>query len=116
GNCASSFVQGLTFYRSASPDETIPGLMNPLIGRYHIADIEIACAFDINANKVGRDLSEALLAEPNNTRTFADMANLGVPVERGRTLDGLGVYLRDEIEESSRPESNVTEILRRTRT
>lgn len=116
GNCASSFVQGLTYYRDADPDEVVPGLMNPMIGRYHVADVEIACAFDINAKKVGRDLSEALLATPNNTRTFADMPEFGVPVERGRTLDGLGVYLRDEIEESSKPESNVTEILRRTRT
>ncbi len=116
GNCASSFVQGLTYYRDAGPDETIPGLMNPTIDGYHISDVEIACAFDINEKKVGRDLSEALLAEPNNTRTFADVPHLGVQVERGRTLDGLGIYLRDEIQESSRPEANVAEILRKTRT
>ncbi len=116
GNCASSFVQGLTYYRDADPEDTIPGLMNPVIDPYHVADIEIASAFDINAKKVGRDLSEALLASPNNTRVFADVPHLGVKVERGRTLDGLGVYLRDDIEESSRPEANVTEILRRTGT
>ncbi len=116
GNCASSFVQGLTYYRGASPDDVIPGLMNPVIDRYAISDVEIACAFDVNAKKVGRDLSEALLAEPNNTRVFADIPHLDVKVERGRTLDGLGIYLRDEIEESPQSESNVTEILRDTRT
>jgi myo-inositol-1-phosphate synthase len=116
GNCASSFVQGLTYYRDASPDETIPGLMNPVIGRYHISDVEIASAFDINAKKVGRDLSEALRADPNNTRIFAEVPHLGVEVERGRTLDGLGMYLRDDIEESARAEANVTEVLRDTGT
>jgi myo-inositol-1-phosphate synthase len=116
GNCASSLVQGLTYYREADADETIPGLMNPVINRYHISDIEISSAFDINARKVGRDLSEALLAEPNNTRVFAKVPHLGVKVERGRTLDGLGTYLKDDIEESPTPEANVTEVLRRSRT
>jgi myo-inositol-1-phosphate synthase len=116
GNCASSLVQGLTYYRDASPDETIPGLMNTLVDKYHVSDIEIACAFDINARKVGKDLSEALLAAPNNTRIFADVPPMGVKVERGRTLDGLGTYLRDDIEESPRAEANVTEVLKRTGT
>lgn len=116
GNCASSFVQGLTYYRDAAPDEAIPGLMNPVLGSYHVSDIEISAAFDINAKKVGRDLSEALLAEPNNTRVFAKMPHLGVTVERGRTLDGLGTYLRDDIAESDRPEADVTEVLRQTGT
>ena len=116
GNCASSLVQGLTYYRDASPDETIPGLMNPLVDKYHVSDIEISCAFDINARKVGKDLSEALLAAPNNTRIFADVPPMGVKVERGRTLDGLGTYLRDDIEESPRAEANVTEVLKRTGT
>jgi myo-inositol-1-phosphate synthase len=116
GNCASSFVQGLTYYRDANPEETVPGLMNPVIDRYGIGDVEISSAFDINAKKVGRDLSEALLASPNNTRIFAEVAPLGVKVERGRTLDGLGTYLREDIEESSRPEANVTEVLRKTNT
>jgi myo-inositol-1-phosphate synthase len=111
GNCASSFVQGLTYYKDAAPDETIPGLMNPIIDRYHISDIEISAAFDVNARKVGRDLSEALLAEPNNTRVFAKVPHQGVTVERGRTLDGLGTYLREDIAESDRPEADVTEIL-----
>lgn len=116
GNCASSFVQGLTYYRDANADETIPGLMNPVIDRYHVRDIEISAAFDIDAGKVGRDLSEALFAAPNNTRVFADVPHLGLEVERGRTLDGLGMYLRDEIKESSAPVANVTDVLRRTRT
>ncbi|HEU4604485.1 MAG TPA: inositol-3-phosphate synthase [Steroidobacteraceae bacterium] len=116
GNCASSFVQGLTYYKDAAPDETIPGLMNPVIDGYRISDIEIASAFDVNARKVGRDLSEALLAEPNNTRIFAKVPHLGVNVERGRTLDGLGTYLREDISESERDECDVTEILKRTGT
>jgi myo-inositol-1-phosphate synthase len=116
GNCASSFVQGLTYYKDAAPDETIPGLMNPIIDRYHISDIEISAAFDVNARKVGRDLSEALLAEPNNTRVFAKVPPIGVTVERGRTLDGLGTYLREDIAESDRPEVDVTDTLKRTGT
>jgi myo-inositol-1-phosphate synthase len=116
GNCASSFVQGLAYYRDAKEDETIPGLMNPRLGSYHVSDIEIACAFDISDRKVGRDLSEALLAEPNNTRVFSQLGPLGVKVERGRTLDGLGTQMRDEITESNEAEANVVESLRRSRT
>jgi myo-inositol-1-phosphate synthase len=117
GNCASSFVQGLTYYRDLKEgDECPPGIMNATVGGYGISDIEIASAFDINATKVGRDVAEAIYAEPNNTRRFADVAPLGVNVERGRTLDGVGVYLRDEIEESDRAEAHVTECLRDTRT
>jgi len=116
GNCASSFVQGLTFYRDVRPDETIPGLMNPVIGRYGISDIEIAAAFDINAKKVGCDLSEALVASPNNTRIFAELPHLGVKVDRGRTLDGLGTYLTDDIAESAHPEADVADVLRSTGT
>jgi myo-inositol-1-phosphate synthase len=116
GNCASSFVQGLTYYKDAAPDETIPGLMNPVVDGYHISDIEVVSAFDISSRKVGRDLSEALLAEPNNTRIFADVPHLGVTVERGRTLDGLGTYLREDIAESDRQECDVTDVLKRTGT
>ena len=116
GNCASSFVQGLQYYRDAGCDEFVPGLMNASVGRYHISDIEISAAFDINARKVGKDLAEALLAEPNNTRLFAEVPPLGVTVERGRTLDGLGTQLRDEIVESDQPEADVVQTLRRTRT
>ncbi|HEX2494260.1 MAG TPA: inositol-3-phosphate synthase [Steroidobacter sp.] len=116
GNCASSFVQGLRFYRDADPQETIPGLMNPKIDRYHVADICISSAFDVNAKKVGKDLSDALFAEPNNTRVFAELPPCGVMVERGRTLDGIGAYLRDDIVESDAPEADVAQVLRETRT
>jgi myo-inositol-1-phosphate synthase len=116
GNCASSFVQGLSYYRDAPADATIPGLMTPQLGRYHVADIEIASAFDISDRKVGRDLADALLAAPNNTRVFAKVARSGVRVERGRTLDGLGTQLRDEITESTEPEADVVDVLRKSRT
>lgn len=116
GNCASSFVQGLSYYRGAQSNEPIPGLMNTEIGGYRIEDIAIASAFDVNASKVGRDVSEAIFAPPNNTIRFTDVKPTGVRVERGRTLDGIGKYLRDEIEESDEPEADVTEVLTRTRT
>ena len=116
GNCASSFVQGLSYYRDAKGNEPVPGLMNVELGGYHIGDIEIASAFDVNASKVGRDVSEAIFAEPNNTQRFAPVPMIGIAVSRGRTLDGLGKYLRDEIDESPEEEANVTEILRRSRT
>jgi myo-inositol-1-phosphate synthase len=90
--------------------------MNPKVGRYQISDIEISAAFDINARKVGKDVSEALRAEPNNTRLFADVEPLGVQVERGRTLDGLGAQMRGEIVESELPEADVAASLRRSRT
>jgi myo-inositol-1-phosphate synthase len=116
GNCASSFVQGLQYYRDAADDAVIPGLVNPRVGRYHVRDIEISSAFDINASKVGKDLSDALLAPPNNTRIFAELPPTGVKVERGRTLDGIGTHLREDIIESERPEADVTSILRGTGT
>jgi myo-inositol-1-phosphate synthase len=116
GNCASSFVQGLQYYRDADPDETIPGLMNASVGRYHVSDIQISAAFDINQRKVGKDLSEALVAPPNNTRLFSELPALGVRVERGRTLDGLGTQMRDEITESESPEADVVKILRESST
>jgi myo-inositol-1-phosphate synthase len=116
GNCASSFVQGLHYYRDAAADEEIPGLMNPYVGRYHVSDIEISSAFDVGASKVGMDLAEALLAEPNNTRQFARVPVTGVQVERGRTLDGIGIHLREDVVESDAPEVDVVEVLRRTGT
>ena len=100
GNCASSFVQGLSYYRDTNGNEPIPGLMNADVGGYRVKDIEISAAFDINATKVGHDVAEAICAEPNNTARFCDVAPLGVKVQRGPTLDGLGRYLRDEIEQS----------------
>src|SRR5437867_5268013 len=116
GNCASSFIQGLGYYRNARDNEPVPGLMNVEVGGYHVSDVEISAAFDVNAAKVGRDVAEAILAPPNNTHRFAEIKPLGVRVARGRTLDGLGHYLRQEIEESEAPEADVTEILERSRT
>jgi myo-inositol-1-phosphate synthase len=114
GNCASSFVQGLTFYRDAT--EALPGLPHPLLGGYRVADIVLSTAFDVAAGKVGQDLSRAILAEPNNTQVFASVPDTGVEVRRGPTLDGLGRYLADEIAEAETPVADVAEILRRTRT
>ena len=116
GNCASSFVQGLTYYRDARSNEPVPGLMNVELGGYHVSDIAIASAFDINAKKVGRDVSDAIWAAPNNTVRFSEVAPTGVTVERGPTFDGLGRYMRDEIEESDLPVCNVAETLDRTKT
>jgi myo-inositol-1-phosphate synthase len=99
GNCASSFVQGLAYYRDTDCDAEIPGLMGPSIGGYSIRDIEISAAFDVSAKKVGRDVSEAIFAEPNNTHRFAHPAPAGVRVARGPTLDGLGKNLQDTVPE-----------------
>ena len=116
GNCASSFVQGLTHYVDAQANEPLPGLMNADVGGFHVRDIEIAAAFDVNAKKVGRDVSDAIYASPNNTFRFADAKRTGVIVERGPTLDGLGRYLRDEIRESDRSPVDVAERLAAART
>jgi myo-inositol-1-phosphate synthase len=116
GNCASSLVQGLSYYRKAKSNEPVPGLMNVNLGGYHIRDIEVASAFDVNAAKVGRDVADAVWAEPNNTHRFADVAPTGVTVMRGRTLDGIGQYLRDDIEISDEEEADVTSALTRSRT
>ena len=116
GNCASSLVQGLSYYRDAKGNEPVPGLMNVEIGGYHVSDVEVSAAFDVNASKVGRDISEAIFAQPNNTQRFAAVPHSGIIVNRGKTLDGIGKYLRDEIEESGEDESDVTEILRQSKT
>jgi len=116
GNCASSFVQGLSYYRDAKSNEPIPGLMNAELGGYHISDVEISAAFDVNASKVGRDVSEAIFAQPNNTQRFSAVPESGIVVSRGKTLDGLGKYLRDEIEESPEGAADVAEILRQSKT
>jgi len=116
GNCASSFVQGLAYYRGIEIDDAVPGLMTQDIGGYRVADIVIASAFDITAAKVGRDVAEAIFASPNNTTRFAAPPPTGVAVERGRTADGLGRYLREELQESDEPVADVAETLRRTRT
>jgi myo-inositol-1-phosphate synthase len=116
GNCASSFVQGLSHYREAKTNEPVPGLMNVELGGYHVGDIEIASAFDVSADKVGRDVAEAVFARPNNTHRFSDVPETGVVVHRGPTLDGLGKYLRDEIPESDRPAADVVRVLEASRT
>jgi myo-inositol-1-phosphate synthase len=109
-------IQGLTFYRDARGNEPVPGLMNVEVGGYHVSDVEISSAFDISAAKVGRDVAEAIYIEPNNTQQFAKVAKTGVTVQRGKTLDGLGKYLREQIDESDAPEADITEVLERTRT
>jgi myo-inositol-1-phosphate synthase len=116
GNCASSLVQGVEYYRHASADGFIPGLMHPVLGGYHVGDIEFSAAFDIDAGKVGRDLSEAIGAAPNNTVTFAQVPALGVPVYRGMTHDGLGTYLAQMISKASGSTADIVGILRDTRT
>src|SRR3954469_19137185 len=116
GNCASSFVQGITYYTDALENEPAAGLMHAELGGYRPSDIAISAAFDISAAKVGRDVGEAIFAQPNNTARFAKVAKTGVVVHRGPTLDGLGKYLRDEIDESDAPEADVTQVLRDTRT
>ena len=116
GNCASSFIQGLSYYANAEGNEPIPGLMNVSVGGYHISDVEISAAIDVNARKVGRDVAEAIWADPNNTFKFTDVKPTGVKVARGCTLDGLGLYLRDDIEESDEREADVAELLHDSRT
>lgn len=116
GNCASSFVQGLTYYRDATANEPVPGLMNAEVGGYHISDIEIASAFDVNANKVGADVAAAIWASPNNTHRFSDVAETGVIVQRGPVLDGVGRYLEDDIPIADAPEADVGDVLTKSRT
>lgn len=116
GNCASSLVQGVEFYRNAADDEQVPGLMHVNLGGYHISDIEFSAAFDIDINKVGKDLCEAIFAQPNNTYKFADVPHLGVPVQRGMTHDGLGKYLSQKITKAPGPTADIVKILRDTET
>jgi len=116
GNCASSLVQGVEFYRKAPEDECVPGLMHVNLGGYHVRDIEFSAAFDIDANKVGRDLGEAIYAEPNNTYRFAQVPELGVKVHRGMTHDGLGKYLSEKIRKAPGPTDDIVKILRETGT
>jgi myo-inositol-1-phosphate synthase len=115
GNCASSLVQGLEYYRDADPNERVPGLMHVDLGGYHIGDVELVAAFDVDADKVGKDVAEAIYTEPNNTYRFADVPTTGVIVQKGRTLDGLGLYYREVITESDQPEADVTQVLRDAR-
>ncbi|HEX2031354.1 MAG TPA: inositol-3-phosphate synthase [Actinomycetota bacterium] len=115
GNCASSLVQGLEFYRDADPNERIPGLMHVRLGPYQISDVEVVAAFDVDAKKVGKDVAEAIFTEPNNTTRFSDVPPVGVEVLRGPTFDGLGRYYREHVEESDREVVDVAGVLRETR-
>src|SRR5215210_1687619 len=112
GNCASSLVQGLEYYKEADPEDRVPGLMHVKLGDYHVSDIEVAAAFDVDAKKVGTDVAEAILSEPNNTIRFADVPPTGVTVQRGTTLDGLGQFYEDVITESDAAEVDVAQALR----
>ncbi|MET0835179.1 MAG: inositol-3-phosphate synthase [Thermoleophilaceae bacterium] len=116
GNCASSFVQGVQFYKDADPTERVPGLMHVDLGGYHVRDIEFTAAFDIDAEKVGKDLSEAIWAGQNNTIKFADVPNLGVNVYRGMTHDGLGKYLKERITKAPGETDDIVGILKETKT
>jgi len=112
GNCASSLVQGRYYYENAKDDEFVPGLMHVNLGGYHIRDIDFVAAFDIDKNKVGKDLSEAIYTKPNNTYVFQQVAHMGVPVERGMTHDGLGKYLSQIIEKAPGPTADIVNILK----
>ena len=115
GNCASSLVQGVEFYRHSPADEKVPGLMHVKLGPYHVGDVEFVTAFDVDGKKVGKDISEAIFTEPNNTIKFADVPPMGVEVLRGPTLDGLGQYYREQITESSENPVDVAAALREHR-
>jgi len=116
GNCASSLVQGVHYYKDAKGDEFVPGLMHVCLGDYHIADINFVAAFDIDKNKVGKDLAEAIFTPPNNTIKFCDVPETGVRVERGMTHDGLGKYLSQIITKAPGPTADIVGILKETKT
>jgi myo-inositol-1-phosphate synthase len=115
GNCASSLVQGVEYYRDAEPSETVPGLMHVRLGAYHVGDVEFVAAFDVDAAKVGLDLGKAIFAGQNNTIRFAPVGEIGVTVQRGPTFDGLGKYYRQTVEESPVAAVDVAEALRAVR-
>jgi myo-inositol-1-phosphate synthase len=116
GNCSSSLVQGIEYYAKAREDERVPGLMHVKVGPYHVSEIEFSCAFDVDANKVGLDLADAIWTEPNNTIKFSDVPKTGVTVARGHTYDGLGQYYRGVVTESELPPVDVAKMLRDTET
>jgi myo-inositol-1-phosphate synthase len=116
GNCASSLVQGVEFYKNAKDSDRIPGLMHVNLGGYHIRDVEFSAAIDIVDTKVGKDLSEAIFAYPNNTFKFCDVPKLGVPVVRGMTHDGLGKYLSQILKKAPGPTADIIQILKETKT
>jgi len=112
GNCANSLVQGVTYYKDAAIDQEIPGLMHAVVGKYHINNVKFVAAFDVDKKKVGLDLADAIWASENNTIKFSDVATTGVPVLRGVTLDGLGKYYKETIEESVAPAVDVVSVLK----
>lgn len=116
GNCASSLVQGVHYYRNAAADDLIPGLMHVNLGGYHISDIEFSLAIDIDAEKVGKDLSQAIFSGPNNTFKFTDVPFMNVPVVRGMTHDGLGHYLKQVIKKADGPTAPIKDLLQETKT
>jgi myo-inositol-1-phosphate synthase len=116
GNCASAFVQGVQYYKDANPKERVPGLMHVDLGGYHVSDIEFTAAFDIDKEKVGKDLSEAIWSGQNNTIKFSDVPKLDVPVQRGMTHDGLGKYLKEKITKAPGPTADIVSILKETKT
>ena len=116
GNCASALVQGVEFYKNAAEDEFVPGLMHNTLGGYHIRDIEFSAAFDVVDTKVGKDLSEAIFAFPNNTIKFSDIPKMGIPVSRGMTHDGLGKYLLEIVKKAPGPTADLLGILKDTKT
>jgi myo-inositol-1-phosphate synthase len=115
GNCASSLIQGVGYYRDADPNDVVPGLMHVELAGYHVRDLEFVCAFDVDAQKVGVDLSKAIFSSQNNTIRFADVGHLGVTVRRGPTFDGLSSYYREVIDESPAEPCDVAAALRDTR-
>src|SRR5690349_5246302 len=115
GNCASSLVQGVEYYRNADPTEDVPGLMHVVLGGYHVGDVDFVAAFDVDAAKVGLDLGKAISAGQNNTIKFANVGQLEVEVQRGPTFDGLGKYYRETIEESPAEPVDVVQVLRDTK-
>src|SRR6266480_6451823 len=116
GNCASSLVQGIEYYKDAKPDEFVPGLMHVDLGGYHIRDVEFTAAFDVIEGKVGKDLGEAIWAHPNNTIKFADVPKTGITVSRGMTHDGLGKYISEVVEKAPGDTDDVVSILKETGT
>jgi myo-inositol-1-phosphate synthase len=116
GNCASSLVQGIYYYQNAKEEDQVPGLMHVNLGGYHVRDIEFTAAFDVVDTKVGKDLSEAIFAYPNNTYKFSDVPKMNVPVSRGMTHDGLGKYLSQIVKKAPGPTDDIVGILKKTKT
>ena len=112
GNCASSLVQGIHYYKGAAPGTFVPGLMHVMIGPYHVSDVKVVAAFDVDSNKVGLDVADAIFAEINNTIKFSDVPKTGVTVQRGPTMDGFAKYYREMVKESDAEVVDVTQVLR----